>query len=79
MEKYRHKEDCTIMRGLKEFPGKVILFDNEGEEVFALPETWTDDQVWTALRLQNRAYDVGVCVGRTRKLNEIKAALEIAG
>jgi hypothetical protein len=74
MGKYRLKEDCTIMREEE----KVTLLDCDGDEVFSLPPSWTDEQIWTVLKLQNIAYSTGVCVGRAQIQSEIREVLGIS-
>jgi hypothetical protein len=74
--KYRHKEDCFIDR--EHNPGAARLVDCDGYVVFIVSAfEWSDDQIWKALELMNKAYAQGVLVGQTQKVNEIKRVLFI--
>ena len=74
---YRYKEDCFVERENSIHPDKVWVFDNEGNELFRVPASFTNDDIWKVLDLMNYAYDLGLSVGRRLKADEIKSVLEI--
>jgi hypothetical protein len=76
--KLAHRKDCKILRGRAGNPGFSMVIDCEGDEVFSVPESWTDDQVWRVLDIANMAYGMGCSVGRRMKASEIKQAIESA-
>lgn len=75
MDKFLDEADAIIARPTV---GRLVvnLFDRDGF-VFSFPASWTDDQVKLALRFANYRYDRGVKVGKRRKVQEIRASLEI--
>lgn len=75
---YLHPADAIIDRegdGIR--TGMAVLCDEEGNELFAFPGSWTDEQITTALHLANRLYAKGVERGKWNKAYEIRAALDI--
>ncbi len=73
--KLAHREDCTILRGKEGNPGFAMLIDCDGDEIFSVPETWTDNQVWEALDIANRVFSKGIDAGKAMKASEIRRAL----
>ena len=57
-------EECIIFRNLPEFPDKAVLmrgYDNH--VIFTVSDSWTDAQIWEALRFANKMYGMGFRVG----------------
>jgi len=75
MEKFLHEDDAIIERPT-EGRRVVNLYDEDGF-VFSFPDGWTDDHVKVVLRFANYGYDRGIHIGKRRKAEEIRAALEI--
>jgi len=80
VRKWIHPDDCFIERNHDDFPGRAVLFDCDGDQVFDFAaEEWTDEQIFTALALANIAYDRGYTVGQASKALEVRKALQITG
>jgi len=75
MNKLAHREYCYIDRDHPDWPASAVLFDADGEVVRRFDEDWTDDQIWDALGFANRAYDIGVAVGESRRADAIRRLL----
>ena len=70
--------ECRIARGESpEFPDSVSLYDGEGDVIFVVDSSWTDRQIWQALRFANRSYQIGYNAGESMKATEIRRALDI--
>ena len=79
-KKWIHKENCEIVRPGSNYsiqvPGQAVLMDaSEGDRVFVVPESWTDDQIWECLRVANTAFGCGHTSGEHSKAREIVKAL----
>ncbi len=81
MERLAYKEDCEIIRNREvadiPFNDRAVLMDCDGEVVFDVDNSWTDEQVWEALRLMDVAFGKGVDVGKSSKACEIRRALDL--
>jgi hypothetical protein len=71
------KDDYLFIRNDKHYQGYAVLINCEGDMEFKVPETWTDEQVWTAMNIANAYYENGVKWGETKKELEIKKCLGI--
>lgn len=69
------KDECTIHRKVRE--GLAVVFDNEGNELFAVPESWADDQIWHCFGLVHHFYKEGINMGRFKCQLDIQEALGI--
>jgi hypothetical protein len=58
--------------------GRAVLMDCDGERIFSVPESWTDDQIWNCLAIANRAYWNGFQYGGRDKAHEITKALYLS-
>lgn len=72
MNYFAHKNDCEIIR---DNPNTAIMRDCEGTTIIEVPADWTDDQLWMALSLMNKAYRRGVDLGRFAKAQEIRKVI----
>jgi hypothetical protein len=72
MEEFLSRDDCFIER---DGFGRAVLMRNDGEFRMVMPGSWTDEQVWEALKIGNTFYSYGVAEGRLSKVNEIKRIL----
>ncbi len=71
--------DCEIVRDDDRHPGMAVLNTCDGDQILMVPGAeWTDIQIFTALRIANSFYDLGVRAGAREKMNQIKTALEIS-
>lgn len=70
-EKLLHREDAQVIRR----DGFAILFDCDGNSVHCFADSWTDEQIMTALDFANKAFDMGIERGKMEKVNEIRSAL----
>ena len=76
--KYCDRNDAIIRVDDREgSKGGSLLYDCDGEMLFAFPEGWTDEQVLRALDFANLAYERGEKAGQTNKSYEIRRALGI--
>lgn len=62
--------DCEIIRT----DAAAILLES-GEDIWAFPTNWSDDQIWKALELANNSYKMGVSHGEISRAFEIRKAL----
>lgn len=53
----------------------IDVLDGDGEHLYSLPLSFTDNQVRAAVNFANKAYDRGYSYGRFRKAAELRAAL----
>lgn len=74
---FGHPDDCKIVRNKKSHPGFAVMEDNEGNNLFAAPDSWTDEQMEYALRIANHAFSRGVSFGQLMQKQEIRNALGI--
>ena len=80
MENYWiHKDDCEIVRPDSTYDirldGHVVVMNCDGERVFTVPESWTDEQVWECIRIANYAHSQGFESGMRSKAREIRKTL----
>lgn len=72
-----HLDDCEILRDYSPEPHRAVLFTRDGDQLWSVPDTWTDEQIWAALQFANRAYAMGYRSGVHHKMLEIRQALGI--
>lgn len=76
-----HRDDCVIIRADSPWTdvrveGCAVLVDREeGTALLTVPESWTDEQIWTALSFANTTHKYGVKYGRMLAKTEIREAL----
>ena len=70
---FAHPEDCRIFRS----NGKAVLYDCDGDPLFTVIESWSDDQIWAALNIANVAFRRGAKVGEEHKKRQLLDALGI--
>jgi len=72
-----HPEDCGIERNLENMPGFAVMMDCDGEQIFSVPDSWTDEQMFIVLNIVNNAFSRGTSFGELKKAQEIKTMLGI--
>jgi len=77
MDHYAYKCDCDIIRNHVDYGGMALLIDCDGDTIFVVPDTWSDDQIWTALDIANSYYSKGRKVGKAIMQCDIKRVLDI--
>lgn len=77
--KWAHREDCCIIRSNSDHSlrmhGSAVVVDCDGDKVFAVPDSFTDEQVWLCLAVANSAFADGYDQGEHGKAREIAKAL----
>lgn len=68
-------DDVIIMRDVADYPYQAVLYDNDGEYLYAFPDTWTDEQILYALGFANRAHAWGYARGQIAKAAEVRRAI----
>jgi len=82
MKSLCHPGEAFIESDTREFtatPGAKLLYNSDGEVLFAFSPEWTDSQIRKALEFANKAFDRGVTYGESIKTAEIRKALGIEG
>lgn len=77
-QKWRYKNDCAIVRPDNfhaHTADMAALVDCDGDCVFTVPNSWTDEQIFKCLEIANRAYAAGYASGERSKAYEIAKAL----
>lgn len=59
------------------YRGKAVLLSSELDRVHVFDGAMTDEQIWDAVSLANRAYGLGAKAGNREKAQQIRRALEI--
>ena len=72
---YIYRDECEIERT----EHSAVVFDCDGNEMARFDDGWADSQIWHAIGLMNRAYDVGWECGQIDKIHEIKRAMTASG
>lgn len=76
-DKYCYKEDCHIERGERMGEPVARLFDEEGDQKWTFPGDFTDEHIHDAIEFANKAYALGVEIGKERKAAEMRAVLGV--
>lgn len=71
------RDDCTIVREHPDNMDYAVLFDSNGDIVFRVPKSWTDNQIWAALYIGNGMYSAGFQAGMDRKMEQIREVIGV--
>ncbi len=77
------KEECIIVRPGScldaVIDGSAVVVDSDGNRVFSVDESFSDEQVWQCLVAVNIGYRAGLVDGENKILSGVKEILRIKG
>jgi hypothetical protein len=74
--KYCHPQDAKIVDDVRDnTKGEKLLYNCDGDLLFAFPNDWTEEHVMKALDFANEAFERGNRYGRSDKAYELRKAL----
>ena len=81
MDVLAKKEHCSIVRPNSLLPSRIqghaVVVDLAGERIFAVDESFNDEQVWECLTAVNRGYRAGLVAGENSVLTNVKRIRKI--
>lgn len=75
MTQWADKEDCEVVIDESSREPRLKLIDADGDTLFEAPPSWGEDDLWYALQIANKAYQLGHCDGSAERAREIQKAL----